>query len=164
MPPTTPQGWEPEPEKMGNWREMFEPRAPGAKPGTAPPSPGLAPEPPDEDGLALEMADYKPWIIMRGRSRPAMMLHMRRFEPKSGLWVGWALSYPSLIAAEYIGDRMVSLDFGTRQFVIEGNGLGELVGHLQQGTVLALREYSAQVWPKAAEGPFISSIQRVGAA
>ena len=104
----------------GQWREMFEPqRSPGAA-RAAPP-----PECDDlelDDDRELDLANYKPWLVQRGRSRPAMMLHLRRYEARSGLWMGWAMSYPSLIAAEYVGDRMVSLDFGTRQFMIEGEG------------------------------------------
>jgi hypothetical protein len=91
-----------------------------------------------------------------------MLLDLRRYEPKSGLWIGWQLSYPHLQAVEYIGERMLSMDFGTRQFVIEGSGLSELVRHLQQGSVQMILEYSAQVWPQRASGPVISAITKVG--
>jgi len=73
------------------------------------------------------------------------------------------MSYPHLIAVEYIGDVMLSLDFGMRQFVIEGNGLIELARHLQQGTVLAVQEHMAAIWPAHPTGPSIHSITRVGA-
>ncbi len=90
------------------------------------------------------------------------MLHLRRFETKSGLWMGWQLAYPHLIAAEYIGDRMLSLDFGMRQFMIEGVGLDQLARHLQDGTVLAIQEYAASTWPERPSGPMVSAIHRVG--
>ena len=47
--------------------------------------------------LALDAPEYKPWVLQRGRGRPAMMLHLRRFEPKSGLWCGWQIAYPHLV-------------------------------------------------------------------
>lgn len=96
--------------------------------------------------LALDTQEYRPWVLQRGRSRPALMLHLRRYEPKSGLWTGWQLSYPHLVAVEYTGDSLLSLDFGTRQFIIEGTGLTELARHLQTGSVLMVQEFSAKIW------------------
>lgn len=90
-----------------------------------------------------------------------MMIHLRRFEPKSGLWMGWQMSYHHLIAVEYTGDTMLSLDFGTRQFVIEGTGLSELTRHLQQGTVLMAQEFSGAVWSDYGGSPRIVSIVRL---
>ena len=117
------------------------------------------------DGLALDMAEYRPWILQRGRSRPAIMLHLRRYEPKSGLWTGWQrwqMSYPHLAAVEYVGDRMLSLDFGQRQFVIEGTGLGELARHLQSGSVLMVQEYSQTIWSMRGHDPLMSIITKLG--
>ena len=108
--------------------------------------------------LALDAPEYKPWVLQRGRGRPAMMLHLRRYEPKSGLWCGWQIAYPHLIAVEYTGDKMLSLDFGTRQFIIEGTGLRELTKHLQLGNVLMVQEYCGNVWPSSETGPTITSI------
>jgi hypothetical protein len=170
----------------GNWRDRFEPRAtpiPGNRPayGTEPP-PNPTPDrheapivdpfsgegalsparpqsaPPDDDGLALDMSVYRPWILQRGRCRPAMMLDLRRYEPKSGLWTGWAVSYPHLIAVEYTGDRILSLDFGARQFLIEGYGLFELASRIQEGVALGVYEYSAIIWPNCALGPVVTAI------
>lgn len=160
-------GWEPSPQKMGNWRAMFET---GGARGVGPDaSPGLigTPHSPDvvadrDDGpdpLALDTAEYRPWILQRGRSRPAMMLHLRRFEPKSGQWLGWQLAYHSLLAVEYVGDAMLTLDFGARQFVIEGYRLSELVDHLQSGVLLCVQEYAASVWSAAPTGAAISRIR-----
>ena len=112
--------------------------------------------------LALDAPEYKPWALQRGRSRPALMLHMRRHEPKSGLWIGWQLAYPHLIAVEYVGDRMLSLDFGTRQFVIEGRGLDELARHLQTGSVLMVQEFAASKWRTLTQGCVIESIRLLG--
>ncbi|WP_067734193.1 hypothetical protein [Novosphingobium naphthalenivorans] len=150
-------GWEPDPAKMGNWREMFEPRRP------VPPNPASTPrpvEPPGgqggaqaaayEDGDAEEAVThdpsiYKPWVLQRGRSRPPLMLELRRYEPKSGMWQSWMVSYPHLIAVELTGDRLLSLDFGSRQFVIEGSGLDELARHLQQGSVVTVVEFPRDI-------------------
>jgi hypothetical protein len=141
---------------------MFDPNRPGDRNSGASPPPLRRDEPPDDEGLKLDLTDYKPWVLQRGRSRPSMLLDLRRYEPKSGLWIGWQLSYPHLQAVEYIGERMLSMDFGTRQFVIEGSGLSELVRYLQQGSVQMILEYSAQVWPHRASGPVISAITKVG--
>lgn len=112
--------------------------------------------------LALDAPEYRPWVLQRGSGRAAMMLHLRRFEPKSGLWIGWQLAYPHLVAVEYTGDRMLSLDFGTRQFMIQGYGLGELAARLQQCSVLMVQEYAQSVWPARGDGGNISSIGKVG--
>lgn len=169
-----------------NWRSMFErgsngqPQIPRGKP----PSPagfddGYQPPPHGTDGraplshaditdqvamaLALNAPEYKPWVLQRGSGRPAMMLHLRRYEPKSDLWMGWQVAYPHLVAVEYIGYKILSLDFGTRQFVIEGNCLEELARHLQIGSVLMVQEHVAAIWPAHPSGPLIHSITRVGA-
>jgi len=146
-----------------HWTNMFEPQGRGSERAAAappPPSPTLREEP-EEDVLA-DPTDYRPWVLQRGRSRPAMMLHLRRFETRSAMWMGWAVSYPHLAAVEYVGDRMVSLDFGMRQFVVQGQGLDQLIAPLQQGIVLALYEHSASVWARPPGGPIISSIRRLG--
>jgi hypothetical protein len=159
--------WEPDPKKMGNWRAMFEPGRPQAGHAVGQPPSPEATRPVEQEPMAdepshLDMAEYKPWVLQRGRSRPTMMLHLRRFEPKSGLWMGWQLSYPHLLAVEYVGDTMLSLDFGTRQFMIEGNGLGELTPHLQSGSVLLLQEFSQAMWSsRASDDPAICSIKRL---
>ena len=132
---------------------------------------GTMPQPPltpediiDEATMALgrDMVEYTPWVLQRGGSRPAMMLHLRRFEPKSGFWCGWEIAYPHLIAVEYTGDKMLSLDFGTRQFMLQGLGLDELVARLQQNSVLMIQEYCDKVWPQRPAGGFIISIAKLG--
>jgi hypothetical protein len=126
------------------------------------PHPPLTPEEITDEAamaLALDATDYKPWVVQRGRSRPAMMLHLRRYEPKSGLWIGWQIAYPHLIAVEYTGDKILSLDFGTRQFVIEGTGLHELARHLQSGSILMVQEFSPSNWRSPSKGGMIESIK-----
>jgi hypothetical protein len=117
----------------------------------------------DDDGesIAPDRVPYRPWIVQRGRTRPALLLNLRKFDPRSGLLVGWQASYPYLISADYVGEKMLSLDFGRRQFVIQGTDLSELVRHLQQGTVLAIQEYSAHVWPQLPAGPVVTAIDKV---
>jgi hypothetical protein len=122
----------------------------------------MAHDVPEDEPLALDPGHYRPWVLQRGRSRPAMLLDLRRYEPRSGMWTGWALSYPSLVAAEYVGERMLSLDFGERQFMIEGDGLSDLMAQLQLGTVISVQEYSAAVWPNRPAGPHVTSIRRLG--
>lgn len=158
QPETTPQGM-----AFGGYDDGFDPATRQA--GSDMPRPPLSPaEITDEAAmaLALDSSDYKPWLLQRGRGRPAMMLHLRRYEPKSGLWTGWQIAYPHLVAVEYIGDKMLSLDFGTRQFMIQGNGLDELAERLQQGTVLMVQEYAPSIWPSRGEGGVVCSIVRVG--
>lgn len=144
-----------------NWRDMFEDdRRPRPGAAAAPPPPAPVEE---EEPVAPDLALYRPWIIQRGRSRPALLLDLRKFDPRSGLLIGWQASYPYLVAADYVGERMLSLDFGARKFVIEGTDLTELVRHLQQGTVLAIQEYSVEVWPQVPEGPIVTRISKIDA-
>lgn len=145
-----------------HWQDMFERRSRGGgrSPTGAPPP--MQRDTPDDDPPGIDLADYRPWVLQRGRSRPTMLLDLRRFEPRSGMWTGWALSYPSLVAAEYVGERMLSLDFGMRQFMIEGDGLSELMAQLQLGTVISVLEYNATIWPHRSPGPLVASIRRLG--
>lgn len=148
---------------LGGFDDGYNPaqRRTGTEPTRAP----LTPEEITDEAamaLALDTQEYRPWVLQRG-TRPVMMLHLRRYEPKSGLWMGWQMSYPHLVAVEYIGDKILSLDFGTRQFVIEGKGLDELARHLQEGTVLVVQEYAESVWPNHAEGRLISAVNHVSA-
>lgn len=164
MPHDMPNGWEPDPQKTGNWRSMFE-QDRGGKPAGAKPSAAQSEMPreqsPDDDELALDPAVYKPWILQRGRSRPVMMLDFRRYEPRSGLWSGWAMAYPHLIGMEYTGDTLLSLDFGKCQVTLKGKGLDDLVRHIQQGSVTAIQEYAQIVWPKKPDAMYISVINKI---
>lgn len=160
-----PNGWEPDPQQVGNqWRSMFEEKRPSGRGmgGTPPAAPAERDGPSDDDQREIDLTEYRPWVLQRGRGHPALMLDLRRFEPKSGQWVGWAIAYPQLAAAEYIGERLLSLDFGPRKFVLEGDGLLELAKRLQQGAVLAIQEYAAAIWPRPPDGPIVTAIRRAG--
>jgi hypothetical protein len=139
---------------MSNWQEMFEKRPIGAGQPSSPPNSGE-----DEPDWAPppDPSEYRPWLIQRG-GRPAMFIDLRRFEPKSGTLLGCLMSYPALIAAEYIGDQMLALDFGTRHFILEGNGLTELAARLQQGSVLYIQEYSEKIWHTRPLGPKVTKL------
>lgn len=158
-------GWEPDPRKMGNWRSMFETPGNGAQGDSGASGEARPPHPSaafDDQEIAPDPLQYRPWILQRGGSRPNMMLDFRRFEPRSGMWSGWAISYPYLMGMEYTGDGMVSLDFGKSQVIIMGRDLTDLVRHTQQGSVLAVHEFAASVWPKRPNGPIVESIRQVG--
>ena len=154
---------QPRAKPFGGYDDGFDARATHAN-GDMPQPPLMPEDITDEAAMALgrDTAEYVPWVLQRGRARPAMMLHLRRFEPKSGLWIGWEIAYPHLIAVEYIGDKMLSLDFGTRQFMLQGLGLDELAARLQQGTVLMVQEYCDKVWPTRGSGGVITAIAKVG--
>jgi hypothetical protein len=156
--------WEPDPNRVGtNWTSMFEqPRSGGATP-TPSATPTPAASPTEDEALAPDLTVYKPWVLQRGRSRPSLMLGLRRYDPRSGQWIGWGVSYANLFAVEYIGDRMVSLDFGLRQYVIEGRGLDELARRIKQGTVTTVLEYSAAIWPQPTEAAMVTAIKRIEA-
>lgn len=70
--------------------------------------------------------------------------------------------YPHLVAEEYTGDRMLSLDFGNRQFVIEGTGLQELARHLQSGSALTVQEYIDELWSACGDMPVVFAIRKMG--
>lgn len=144
------------------WQDAFRPKGGGSE--TPPPFPPSAMPEADEDDLAEvpDPSSYRPWIVQRGRGRPAMFLDLRKFDPRTGDIIGSQVSYPSLIAIDYLGDHLVSLDFGHRHYVIEGTGLGELARRLQQGAVLAIQEFSGRIWQQPASGPIVTKIEKVG--
>jgi hypothetical protein len=117
----------------------------------------------DVHQLDPEPNEYRPWILQRGSGRPAMLLDLRRYDPKTGTLTGSLVSYPQLMAVDYWGDRVVTLDFGSRHYVIEGAGLGDLPRWLQQGAVLAIQEYSSKIWPRRGDGALISKIAEIDA-
>lgn len=160
------QGWEPDPRRVGNnWRSLFDqhPQRQGTLPPSAAEGPVAAASPETDDAAALDATDYRPWIIQRGRSRSVMMLHLRRFDPRTSMPMGWVLPYSSLYGIEYVGDRMLSLDFGVRQFVVEGRGLDGLLGALQSGSIQAVVEYCPALWPKSPDGAaIVTTIRRAG--
>lgn len=148
---------------MANWQEMFEPRKAAMVGQVSTATSASTAAPTDEGVPAPDLKVYQPWILQRGRSHPAMFIDFRRFDPKSGLLMGCQMSYPMLTSIEYTGDRLLSLDFGMRKFVIEGCGLIDLARHLQQGVVLAVQEYSEAIWKTKSEPNAITRIVRFDA-
>lgn len=144
------------------WQDAFRLKGGGSE--TPPPFPPSAMPETDDDDLAEvpDPSSYRPWIVQRGRGRPAMFLDLRKFDPRTGDIIGSQVSYPSLIAIDYLGDHLVSLDFGHRHYVIEGTGLGELARRLQQGAVLAIQEFSGRIWQQPASSPIVTKIEKVG--
>ncbi|RYM05713.1 hypothetical protein [Sphingobium cupriresistens] len=153
--------WNPAKQLGTQWQERLF--GEGAGPSTGP---TRTPAPPDDaaledDVIAPDLRNYRPWIIQRGRSRSATMLGLRRFDPRGGHWLGFGLPYHGLFAVEYVGDKMVSLDFGMRQFVIEGRGLDELAQRIKQGSIATILEYAPAIWPDSPQGAIVTSIRRV---
>ncbi|WP_155847934.1 hypothetical protein [Asticcacaulis benevestitus] len=151
----------PQPSAIGGLDDGFQPSAHTAHTPAAGATLPLS-EITDEAAMALaeDANEYRPWVLQRG-ARPVLMLHLRRHDPKSGLWMGWEISYPHLVAVEYTGDKLLSLDFGSRQFILEGTGLDELVLHLQNGNVLMVQEYAPSIWQKPAAEHCVSAIRRL---
>ena len=151
----------PPPPAHGGYDDGYQPQAEGPRgdASTSPLTPGDV-----TDAAAMSLAEdgpeYRPWVLQRG-TRPVLMLHLRRHDPKSGLWMGWEISYPHLVAVEYTGDKLLSLDFGSRQFMLEGTGLDELARHLQTGSVLMVQEYAPSVWPVQPGAQRISAIRKL---
>lgn len=148
---------------MANWQDMFEPRKAAMVGQVSTATSASTAAPTDEGVPAPDLQVYHPWILQRGRSHPAMFIDFRRFDPKSGLLMGCQMSYPMLMSMEYTGDKLLSLDFGQRKFVIEGSGMIDLARHLQQGIVLAVQEYSETVWKGRPEAGAITRIARFDA-
>lgn len=117
----------------------------------------------DDDDLMLDMDVYQPWLLQRGRTRPATLLDLRWYDKRGSLWLGCAIAYPQLVAADYTSDKMLSLDFGKRQFILKGVGLDALLHRLCDYSVIAIQEYAPTIWPQRPSGPMIASIERVGA-
>lgn len=145
----------------GNWRDRFEPQRPIGSATSAPP---MQPEPAraelaHDDGPDLDLSVYRPWTLQRGRSRPSMMIDFRRYDARSGMWSGWALSYPHLVGIQYTGARLLSLNFGARSVMVEGNGLDELVRHIQQGTVTAVQQFASEIWGAAPRSAVVTVIR-----
>jgi len=154
------QPWQPDQRKLGNWAAMFDRQANETAP-SAQPAAQQAEAPAEAEIPAIDPTEYRPWTLQRGAGRPSMMIDFRRFDSKSGLWMGWQLAYPHLIAIDYIGEQLVSLDFGMRQIIIGGSGLGELTRHFQQGTVTTVQEYAQGIWHVKPQGPIVISLRRI---
>jgi len=148
-----------------NWRDRFEPQRDigGSAMGAPPSPPHRSPDGEfEDDGVGVDPSAYQPWTLQRGRSRPSMMIDFRRYEPRSGLWSGWAFAYPHLVGIQYTGSRLLSLDFGSAHVVVEGDGLDQLARYIQQGTVLSVQEFAPMIWPTRPQSGLVSIIRQVG--
>lgn len=142
-----------------NWEEFYK-RSPAS--GT----PSVKEDAQDEfDELpGIDPREYKPFFLQRGRSRPAMFLDLRSIDPRSGALTGTMLSYPQLVAVDYVDDHTILLDFGMRHVRIEGEGLAELIARLHSGSVSVVQAWSPKIWgaeePKGK--PIVRSITYLG--
>jgi hypothetical protein len=142
------------------WGDMFAKQAPDA-----PESPSIKEEAQDDFDLlpGVDPKLYRAFIVQRGRSRQGLFLDFRSFDERSGALKGTMLSYPQLVAIDYVDDHTILLDFGMRHVRIEGEQLAELIARLHTGQVSVLQAYSEKIWgPKPPLGPFIRSITHLG--
>lgn len=107
---------------------------------------------------------YRPFFQQRGRSRPSLFIDLRVFDERSGNLKGTMLSYPQLVAVDYVEDHTILLDFGMRHVRIEGDRLGELIARLHTGTISVIQAYSKKIWgdKEPIDGPFVRSIVHLG--
>lgn len=148
-------------DKRTSWGDMF------GKPQAAEPSvaPSAREEAQDEFDLVpgIDPKEYRAFIVQRGRSRLGLFLDVRSIDERSGVLTGTMLSYPQLVAVDYIDDHTILLDFGMRHVRIEGERLGELIARLHTGQVSVIQAYSEKIWgPKPPLGPLVRSITHLG--
>lgn len=148
---------------MTNWQDMVgrNPNVPSAKPASDPPSHSQdEPSAPEDDAFAPppDAANYRPFLLQRGRTHAPLFLDLRVFDQRSGTLKGTMLSYPQLASVDYFDDHTIELNFGFRRFRIEGEGLSELVRRLQAGTVLAIQQYSERIWKARPSGALVRAI------
>lgn len=111
----------------------------------------------------VDPTSYKPFFVQRGRSRPAMFLDLRCFDARSGALKGTMLSYPQLVAIDYVDDHTILLDFGMRHVRIEGDGLAELIARLHSGNVSVIQAWSPKIWgEREPTGPIVRAITHLG--
>ena len=137
------------------WAQFYKDRSSPAEPTAA-----TQEEPDNFDAVpGFDPAEYKAFIVQRGRSRPAMFIDLRSIDARSGVLQGAMLSYPQLVAVDYVDDHTILLDFGVRQVRIEGAGLSELIQRLHSGSVSVVQVYSAKIWgDKEPQGPIVRLI------
>ncbi|MCC2099400.1 MAG: hypothetical protein KDJ29_21090 [Hyphomicrobiales bacterium] len=147
---------------MSNWQDFLSRNQQGVA--TSTPADGSA-EPlyanleGDEAITAPDPAQYRAFLLQRGSGRPPLFIDLRRFDPRSGALIGTLMSYPQLTAVDYVDGHSAVLNFGLRQFRIEGQGLEELILRLHAGSVAAIQEYTAKLWPKPPlSGPVVRRI------
>lgn len=147
-----------------SWQDMVGRNANGA---SAKPEPATTAGPVEDEGAAPQddslaplpdPGEYRPFLLQRGRTSPALFLDLRVFDPRAGTLRGSMMSYPQLAAIDYFDDHTIELNFGFRRFRIEGDGLSELVQRLQAGSVLAIQQYSERIWKARPSGALVRAI------
>ncbi|GAB4072275.1 hypothetical protein KHC28_01345 [Ancylobacter sonchi] len=58
------------------------------------------------------------------------------------------LSYPQLVAVDYVDDHTILLDFGMRHVRIDGERLAELIQRLHSASVSVIQAWSPKIWGK----------------
>lgn len=147
------------------WQDEFFKRKPGtAASETAPDSPKDAALDEFDELPGVDPTTYKAFIVQRGRARPSMFLDLRSFDVRSGVLQGTMLSYPQLLAVDYVDDHTLLLDFGMRHVRIEGERLAELLQRLHSASVSVIQAWSPKIWgDKEPEGvPIVRSITHLG--
>ena len=111
----------------------------------------------------VDPSAYKAFIVQRGRS-VSMFLDLRTFDARSGVLQGTMLSYPQLVAVDYVDDHTILLDFGMRHVRIEGERLAELIQRLHSASVSVIQAWSPKIWgEKEPEGaPIVRRITHLG--
>lgn len=142
------------------WSEFFQER----KPAPSAETPIEAAQNDFDLVPGVDPTAYRAFIVKRGQSGPGLFIDLRSFDERSGALKGTMLSYPQLIAVDYIDDHTILLDFGMRHARIEGERLGELIARLHAGTVSVVQAYSKKIWGPAEplSCPLVRSITMLG--
>ena len=137
------------------WQDEFFKRKPGGDAAT--PTESVKDAALDEFDLlpGVDTNAYKAFIVQRGRS-VSMFLDLRTFDARSGVLQGTMLSYPQLVAVDYVDDHTILLDFGMRHVRIEGERLAELIQRLHSASISVIQAWSPKIWgEKEPEGAAI---------
>lgn len=112
----------------------------------------------------VDPKEYRAFMVQRGRSRQGLFVDLRTFDELSGVLKGTMLSYPQLVAVDYVDDHTILLDFGMRHVRIEGERLGELIARLNTGQISVIQAYSEKIWGRTlpVDGPLVRSITYLG--
>lgn len=112
----------------------------------------------------VDPKEYRAFMVQRGRSRQGLFVDLRTFDERSGALKGTMLSYPQLVAVDYVDDHTILLDFGMRHVRIEGERLGELIARLNTGQISVIQAYSEKIWGRTlpVDGPLVRSITHLG--
>lgn len=143
------------------WGDMFtKPATEGAE------VPSAREEAQDDFDLlpGVDPKEYRAFMVQRGRSRQSLFVDLRTIDERSGALKGTMLSYPQLVAVDYVDDHTILLDFGMRHVRIEGERLGELIARLNTGQISVIQAYSEKIWGRTLPvgSPIVRSITHLG--